>query len=148
MELEIKINEKEPGTRVVIHTPRMNREVEELVKRLEPDLPDKLVGFEQELATILEPEQIVRVYAENQKVMAEVETRIYQLKMRLYEVETILDVRKFARISHSEIVNLSHVKQMDLSFTGTICMRLSNGKTSFVSRRYMPKIKKVLGLGR
>lgn len=37
-------------------------------------------------------------------------------------------------------------EQTDLSFTGTICVRLSNGMTTYVSRRYVPKLKKILGI--
>lgn len=50
------------------------------------------------------------------------------------------------RISNSEIVNLKKVKNLDLSFVGTICMELSNGDVSYVSRRYVSKIKRLLGL--
>lgn len=57
-----------------------------------------------------------------------------------------MDNSKFVRISNSEIVNLKKVKSLDLSFVGTICMELSNGTVSYVSRRYVSKIKKVLGL--
>ena len=52
----------------------------------------------------------------------------------------------FVRISHLEIVNLKKVKNLDLSFVGTICMELSNGDMCYVSRRYVKKIKKVLGI--
>jgi DNA-binding LytR/AlgR family response regulator len=63
----------------------------------------------------------------------------------LYELEERLDNR-FVRISNSEIVNLKKVKSLDLSFVGTICMELSNGEVSYVSRRYVSKMKKILGL--
>ena len=53
---------------------------------------------------------------------------------------------RFVRISHSEIVNLRRVKRLDLSLSGTICMELSNGTTAFVSRRYVAKIKEILGI--
>ena len=60
--------------------------------------------------------------------------------------EERLDNNLFVRISNSEIVNLKKVKSLDLSFAGTICMELSNGDVSYVSRRYVSKIKKILGL--
>ena len=68
------------------------------------------------------------------------------MRLRLYEAEERMDSSKFVRISNSEIVNLKKVKSLDLSFVGTICMELSNGTVSYVSRRYVSKIKKVLGL--
>ena len=68
------------------------------------------------------------------------------IRLRLYELEERLDDRKFVRISHSEIVNLKMVKSLDLSYVGTICMELSNGELCYVSRRYVSKIKRILGL--
>ena len=42
--------------------------------------------------------------------------------------------------------NLKKVKGFDLSFSGTICVTLSNGALTYVSRRYVAKIKQVLGI--
>jgi DNA-binding LytR/AlgR family response regulator len=72
--------------------------------------------------------------------------RQYRLKQRLYELEELLARHKFARISHSEIVNLSHVTALDLSLSGTIRMTLTGGVTCFVSRRCLKKIKQALDL--
>lgn len=51
------------------------------------------------------------------------------------------------KLSNSEIVNLKKVLSFDLSFAGTICVSLSDGTSSYVSRRYVNKIKKILGIG-
>ena len=48
--------------------------------------------------------------------------------------------------TNSEIINLNRVNNFDLSFTGTICVKLSNGTVTYVSRRYVSKIKKILGM--
>ena len=69
-----------------------------------------------------------------------------QLRLRLYEIENRLPSNQFIRISNSEIINLKKVNNFDLSFTGTICVKLSNGITTYVSRRYVPKLKKILGI--
>lgn len=53
---------------------------------------------------------------------------------------------QFVRISNSEIINLKKVKNFDLSFVGTISVEMANGTTTYVSRRYVAKIKKLLGL--
>lgn len=70
----------------------------------------------------------------------------YTLHIRLYEIEERLNSHQFVRISNSEIINLKRVDNFDLSFTGTICVKLSNGTTTYVSRRYVAKIKKILGI--
>ena len=48
--------------------------------------------------------------------------------------------------SNSEIINLSHTKKFDLSLAGTICVSMSDGAITYVSRRYVPKIKQKLGI--
>ena len=68
------------------------------------------------------------------------------MRLRLYEAEQRLDSRAFVRISNGEMINLKKVKGFDLSFTGTICVALSNGTVTYVSRRYVAKIKQVLGI--
>ena len=52
----------------------------------------------------------------------------------------------FVRISNSEIINLKKVRHFDLQLAGTICVSLLDGSTSYVSRRYVAKIKEILGL--
>ncbi len=70
----------------------------------------------------------------------------YLLRMRLYEAEERLDQTRFVRISNSEIINLKMAKRFDLSFSGTICVNLAGGQTAYVSRRYVAKIKRLLGI--
>ena len=68
------------------------------------------------------------------------------MRERLYELEERLDRRTFARISHSEIVNLRKVTAVDLSLTGTIRMTLAGGTVCYVSRRCVKKLRQALGV--
>ena len=146
MKIEIKIDEgcKEP--KIVILTDRVTEEINEIVKRLSGEQTRMLAGFKDGQATVLEPERIYRVYASNGKVYAEAEGGTYLLRLRLYEAEERLSVRSFGRISGGVVINLKKVRGFDLSFMGTICVSLSNGTVTYVSRRYVSKIKQLLGL--
>lgn len=146
MKIEIKIDEgcKEP--KIVILTDRVTDEINEIVKRLSGEQTRMLAGFKDGQATVLEPERIYRVYASNGKVYAEAEGGTYLLRLRLYEAEERLSDRSFVRISGGEVINLKKVRGFDLSFMGTICVSLSNGTVTYVSRRYVSKIKQLLGL--
>jgi DNA-binding LytR/AlgR family response regulator len=68
------------------------------------------------------------------------------LRLRLYEIEERLDNNNFVRISNSDIINLKKVKGFDLSLAGTICVILSNGTVTYVSRRFVARIKQLLGI--
>ena len=89
---------------------------------------------------------MIRIYLNSGKVVAVTDKGEHILRLRLYEIEKLLLTDQFIRISNSEIINLKKVNNFDLSFTGTICVKLSNGVTTYVSRRYVPKLKKILGI--
>lgn len=146
MKIEIKIDEGCTETKIIVVTSKVTEEVNEIIKRLSNEQPQMIAGFKDEQATMLEPNQIYRVYASEGKVYAEVENGTHILRLRLYEAEQRLAKCSFVRISNSEIINLKKVKGFDLSFAGTICVSLSNGTVTYVSRRYVAKIKQLLGL--
>lgn len=146
MKIEIKLDENCLETRVVIITEKMTDEITALMQRLSEETPQGIVGFDGNAVLLLEPAEIVRIYAAVGKVFAVTNGKEYVLRLRLYEAEERLSGRGFVRISNSEIINIRKAKKFDLSTVGTICVSLSNGDVSFVSRRYVTKIKKTLGI--
>ena len=146
MKIEIKVDVDCKEPKVVVYTDKVTDEVQDLVRRLSQDLPRVIVGFREEEASILTEDDLIRVYAEGGKVLAESGQGLYTLRLRLYELEERLDKKRFVRISNSEIINLGKVRGFDLSFTGTICVRMQNDAVTYVSRRYVAKIKQVLGI--
>lgn len=146
MKIEVKIDKECSEPEVVIVTDKITDEIAELIKRLSEESPQIIAGFNDGEVKLLEQTDIIRIYTENGKVIAETDKNEYQLRLRLYELEKRLDKRSFVRISNSEIINLKKVKCFDLSFTGTICVSLCNSTTTYVSRRYVSKIKQVLGM--
>lgn len=146
MKIEIVIDPNCIEPRVTVHTREITLEVNELVKRCSENAPAYLIGYREEKLEILTPQSIIRVYADQQKVFAQSEAGTFLLRLRLYEVEEKLLPEHFVRISNSEIVNFQQVKNLDLSITGTICLYFHSGEKTFVSRRYIGKIKTYLGL--
>ncbi|MDO4514535.1 MAG: LytTR family DNA-binding domain-containing protein [Lachnospiraceae bacterium] len=148
MKLHINIDKSISEPEILITTDQMTEEVNRIVdfiNRIE-ETGTMLSGIRNGRVELLDQEKLIRIYAENGRVYARTDRDSYQLKLRLYELEERLDSSLFVRISNSEIVNLKKVKSLDLSFTGTICMELTNGEVSYVSRRYVARIKKLLGL--
>ncbi len=146
MRVDLKLDSVYIEPLAVIYTAEITDEVTEAVKRLKETGSDIITGFTDERAEILSPDDIYRVYSENQKVLAVTEKGTFRLRMRLYQAEERLSGRKFVRISNSEIINLNKTANFDLSFAGTIQVKLKNGDTTFVSRRYVSEIKKILGI--
>ncbi|MBQ1517318.1 MAG: LytTR family transcriptional regulator [Clostridia bacterium] len=146
MKIELKIDSTCTEPKVLIITDKVTDDINGILKMLSSNQPESITGFYNELAVILFPSDIIRVYASGGKTYASSEQKEYTIKQRLYELENLLIRHNFVRISKSEIVNLNEVRNFDLSLTGTIRVTLSDGTITYVSRRYVSKIKQVLGL--
>lgn len=146
MKIKIEVDESVKETEVVIRAEKITDEVNRIVSRLSEQTPDVLIGFRNEVAHVLDESKLVRIFSAAGKVFAQGEKDEFTLRLRLYEVEEKLNNALFVRISNSEIINLKKVKGFDLSFVGTICVTFTNGTSTYVSRRYVSKIKKVLGI--
>nr|WP_302134342.1 LytTR family DNA-binding domain-containing protein [uncultured Schaedlerella sp.] len=146
MQVEIKIDPSQPEPKVIITAASMTEEVNRIVRRLSEVIPQVISGTRDGKLEVLEPEELIRVYAASGKVFAVTGKGEYTLRLRLYELEERLSPHQFIRISNSEIIHLKKVVNFDLSFAGTIYVKLSNGTVTYVSRRYVSKIKKILGI--
>lgn len=146
MQVEIRIDSTVREPKVIVVTDRMTDEVNEIVRKISETEPTMLAGFREDTVTVLDPEEIYRIYAANGKVFAVAGKAEYSLRMRLYEVEERFRGSSFVRISNSEIINLKAVRSFDLSLAGTIRVALKNGEAAYVSRRYVAKIKEALGM--
>lgn len=146
MKVEIKIDASVNEPEILIRTDKMTEEINEIVRKIFESEPQMLAGFTGDTVTVLDQKDISRIYAENGKVIAEADGQKYLLRFRLYELEDRLEKKSFVRISNSEIINLKMVRNFDLSFTGTICVSLTDGTVTYVSRRYVSKIRELLGI--
>lgn len=155
MELEIKIDPAREGVKVIIIADKVSDEINEMIRLLTnfsngSGLGDGykmlIAGFRDDTLDLIHFNDIYRIYASSGKVFAVTDQGEYSLRLRLYELEDRLDNRYFVRISNSEIINLNKVKNFDLSFRGTICVVFVDCSVTYVSRRYVSKIKKVLGM--
>lgn len=146
MKIELKIDESCTETKVIVIAEKLTEEVSALMRRLSEETPQSVVGFDGNVVLLLDPADIVRIYAAVGKVFAVVDGKEYVLRLRLYEAEEKLSDKGFVRISNSEMINIKKAEKFDLSTAGTICVSLSNGDVSFVSRRYVTKIKNTLGI--
>lgn len=146
MKCRIEVDQTLAEGEVVIFTPEIDKEILDLKNRIENDSPQVLTGFNEDKLSFIDPDKIIRVYANDKKVFAVMDDREYLLRLALYQVEERLDNNKFIRISNSEIINLEKTREFDLSYVGTISCEMVNGDVCFVSRRSLKKVKEVLGI--
>lgn len=146
MKVEVIIDPACQEPTVTIRAATMTGEVAALVNQLSSAAPAPLTGTKDGKLVLLEEGEIIRVYAADGKVYATTAKGDFALRQRLYEMEERLDPRSFVRISNGEIINLKKARGFDLKMTGTVCVSLEGGVVTWVSRRYVSKIKQVLGV--
>lgn len=146
MQLEVKIDSSCIEPKVIILTASMTEDVNIILNKLSDQTPQIISGSKDNKIEVIEQADLIRIYASSGKVFAVTHKGEYALRLRLYEIEERLPPHQFVRISNSEIINLKNVSNFDLSFTGTICVKLANGTITYVSRRYVSKLKKILGI--
>lgn len=148
MEVELKVEPGRKEPKVIILAGEDSRELQQLVQELSGLALSPIQVREGEQTRLLPQEDFLRFYTDGKGVAAQTAEGVYTVGLRLYELEERLDRRRFVRISNSEIVNLDQVTALDLSLAGTIRMTLTGGIHTYVSRRYVKKIKETLQLER
>ncbi len=146
MDIEVKLDPQYKVPKVIVLTDRLTEEINELVARLSEKAPRLIAGFRGDILQLIEPKELLRVYSSDKKVIAVTDGGEFTLRQRLYEMEERFAGTKLVRISNSEMINMAKVRSFDLSIAGTICATLSDGTTAYVSRRYVTKIKNILGI--
>lgn len=147
MQIKFFINEKYEKPEIVICNHEMNGEVKKLADTISRAVNETLVGYQDNEAIVLQQTDIIRAYAQNQKVLATTNEGDYTLHYKLYELEEMLDKSIFVRISKSELVNIRKIVRLDTSIAGTVKVILKDNIETFVSRRNIAYIKKALVQG-
>lgn len=146
MKIKINIDSSYSEPEIVVHAAQVDERLQSIVDSLSQLSNESIIGFKDESVFMLQPEKLFRIYSLQGKIYADDINETYRLRLRLYEAEERLAAYVWVRISHSEIINLKQVKCFDLNLSGTVGVEFINGARSFVSRRYVSKIKTVLGI--
>ena len=146
MKIKLELNPKYKEIELHICNEIENEQVKNLYRTLKNTLEVSLVAYLEDEKKILSSQEIIRIYSQNKNVYVTTAQGDFRLRERLYELEERLDSSQFIRISNSEIVNIKKIERLDTSITGTIRMYLKEEVESYVSRRYVSKIKQALGI--
>lgn len=142
-------NDQLPDVQIQIHAASLDETVQNLmqyISRFENSSTDRLIGTQESNVRIIPLDEIIRISTEGRRVIAITTQGTWSLSQRLYELEESLPHNQFVKINQGEIINLSYVRHMDLSRTGTIAVVFTNGETSFVSRRQLKRFREALNI--
>lgn len=144
MKVNIEVSKKHNPPYAIIYTDVVNDEILQLVDSLSnSDTP--IVTYKNERMHILKPEEIYMITIEEGKTVIYTLHEKYSSKKRLYEIIELLG-SGFMQISKQTVINLSYLECVEAGFNGTLLLKLKNGKSDYISRKYLPHLKKYLGL--
>ena len=144
MKVKIELSEEYQPPYAVIYTNRMTEEIQKTVDLLGTgDTP--LIVQEKERLMVLRPEEIYMIRVEEGKCMLYTKQKQYLSCRRLYELTAQLGA-DFMQISKQTVVRLSCIQSVEAGFSGTLFVKLKNGLSDYVSRKYLPDFKQYLGL--
>jgi len=142
--------------KIIIQEPREGEQDEIIVKcrNISPEIVQLLNKLKTQgllLAHVdnevhrLHPADIYYVEAVNNKTFLYGETRVYESKLKLYELEEMLNANDFLRVSKSLIINLNKLKSFAPVLSGRLEAVMTNDERVTISRQYVSVLKERLG---
>ena len=86
-------------------------------------------------------QDIYYIEAVDNRVFAYLENQVYELKSKLYELQSMYEGKKFFRCSKSVLVNLIKIECIKPALNGRFMAKLTNGEAVIISRQYVPELK-------
>lgn len=145
MKVKLELAEEYTTPYAVIYTDKVTDQIQQMMDVLGTDKTPVTVLLNEDSIVVLQPEEIYMVRIEGGDTILYGKTQKYRSRKRLYELEQQLG-KRFMKISKSTLVNLDYLDSVEAGFNCTLLLKLKNGSKDYVSRTYLPKFKKYLGL--
>ncbi|MDD5793877.1 LytTR family DNA-binding domain-containing protein [Clostridium sp. HCP1S3_B4] len=145
MKLDIKLSKDVKEAYAVIYTDKITAEITRIASLIENNTQSVITVKKDEKYIVIEPKNIFMIRVEDKQVTIYDKNCKYRSSKRLYELEKILG-NDFIRISKSTIINLKEIDSVEPCFNGIMYIKLKNGTIDYISRKYLPNLKKYLGL--
>lgn len=129
---------------VLIFAHKRTKLVDEIEKLVENNA-NEFIGYAGGEAYKIRPTEVCCFISEDNNVYAITEKGRLRMKLRLYQLEEILD-GSFVKINQSCIANIREIKKFDVSFAGALTVIFKNGYSDYVSRRNLKSVKERLGV--
>jgi DNA-binding LytR/AlgR family response regulator len=144
--MQIIIQDPSPGEEdcVIIRVKRMTDSIIRAINVLKS--PDNLTVFDGEQAALLAINNVFYAESVDLKTFIYAERIVYRSKLKLYEVEELLNSADFLRVSKQTIVNVRKIRSVASAGEGRFQATLLNDEKVIVSRQYVPALKKRFGL--
>ena len=145
MEILIHEDKRLSDSRIEIYCPEVSEEILDMAARIR--VYDKnITGMKDGGTYIVEVPKILYLDTVDKKTFFYTKEAVYETPLKLYELEERLGRSDFFRASKSAIINFNQIQSLRPDFGGRMLVQMRNGEKLYVSRQYVPVLKKKLGL--
>lgn len=160
MEILIHEDKELPDSRIEIYCPEVSEEILDMVAKLRV-YDKKITGVNGGGTYIVEISEILYVESVDKRTFFYTRRSsrntnrssphgcgegVYETPLKLYELEERLGRSDFFRASKSTIINFNQIQSLRPDFGGRMLVQMKNGEKLYVSRQYVPVLKRKLGL--
>jgi len=143
--------------KVIVEEPQPDEECQVIVRcrSIDPELLrmlDKfkdggnvLAAYSEDKIYRISPSDVFYIETVDNKTFYYCQDRVYESKLKLYELEELLQPDGFFRVSKSLIVNLNKIEALASALASRMEATLTNGERIMISRKYVHDLKKRLG---
>ena len=149
MILNIVENENIKETKITIECNRVDEEVLSIISMVnkKENNINKIIGFSDGEIYRIEENDVLYIETVDRKTFCYTNDNVYEIPLKLYEIEERYKDIDYMRISKSAIVNLNKIKSIRPDFGGKILATMENQEKIYISRQYVPVLKEKLGIG-
>ena len=144
---KISIHQVDPSEEeeIIIKCHEISDDVTGLVERLK-QTENILLGSRDNEVFRIPVKDIYYIESVDNKTYIYLQKNVFDCKLKLYEIESLIGGSKLFRCSKSMILNISKIHSVAPSVNGRFEAKLTNGESVIISRQYVPVLKKKLGL--
>ena len=145
--MKITIENIPPGSEpeIIIRCNEPDDSIMQLIYSLK-SVPKKLIGITDSQMHIINLKDVFYFESVDNKVFIYCQEKVFESKLKLYEIEKEYENSDYFRASKSTILNIAKIECVRPVFYGRFEALLQNGEKVFISRQYVPVLKKKLGL--
>ncbi len=130
---------------IIIRCSEINNKILQLISDIKSQ-QQSIVGYENNVIHRLKPADVYYFDTVDNKTFAYCSAKIYEVRKKLYELESDFVNSDFLRVSKSIILNVKKIKTISPAFSGRFEALLDNSEKVIISRQYVPSLKKKLGI--
>lgn len=143
MRIHIETVGKEKEERIVIECYEIREDISEIIDFVKSK-DTTLTAYMDSKVFYISLQDIYYIDTVDNKVFVYLEDSVYELKNKLYELESLYAVRSFFRCSKSVIINLMKIECIKPAMNSRFVAKLKNGEEVIISRKYVADLKKKL----